>query len=311
MNTMNEEQKEFINQIAEEARRRNADVVIFGDVNLQNIVVDTCSVEYDICLEILKKSNKIQIPYVVLEEFDEHLKDEETTSDFKFSIREFQDEVIYQPDKYVTIPLGYKSGVDADNLIIGYIYAQPKEEQPTILTADKNLALRASALGIGTILYVVENPKSKLKRRKERQKQNLKKEKTNEIPATHLVNGIETTKEVEDEETKKQYCKLGFNLVLKEGKNVTIKKHSPHTQILKEDGEGYKEILLDVEEMVIEYVPQEFIILGKVKGTVQCIIINCTEQKINAAEYEFYTINEVFLQRSFSENLIDEIQKYF
>lgn len=63
--------------------------------------------------------------------------------------------------------------------------------------------------------------------------------------------------------------------------------------------------------MVIEYVPQEFIILGKVKGTVQCIIINCTEQKINAAEYEFYTINEVFLQRSFSENLIDEIQKYF
>ena len=139
----------------------------------------------------------------------------------------------------------------------------------------------------------------------------IKKEKTNEIPATHLVNGIETTKEVEDEETKKQYCKLGFNLVLKEGKNVTIKKHSPHTQILKEDGEGYKEILLDVEEMVIEYVPQEFIILGKVKGTVQCIIINCTEQKINAAEYEFYTINEVFLQRSFSENLIDEIQKYF
>ena len=51
MNTMNEEQKKFINQIAEEARRRNADVVIFGDVNLQNIVVDTCSVEYDICLK--------------------------------------------------------------------------------------------------------------------------------------------------------------------------------------------------------------------------------------------------------------------
>lgn len=298
MNTMNEEQKKFINQIAEEARKRNADVVIFGDVNLQNIVVDTCSVEYDICRKIVKRSYKIQI--VVLGEFDEHLKDEGTTSDFKFSIREFQDEVKYKSDKYVTTPLGYKSGIDTKNLIMGYIYALQKDERPTILTADKELVARA--LGIATIMYVVNNPEIILKKRKERQKQNLKKEKTNEI---------ETTRKLENEETKKQYCKLGFNLILKKGKNVTIKKHSPHTQILKEDGEGYKEILLDIKQRVRESVPQEFIILGKVKGTVQCIIINCTEQEINAAEYEFYTINELFLQRSFSENLIDEIQKYF
>lgn len=58
-----------------------------------------------------------------------------------------------QIGKFKVVPYKYKDMREADDIIIDYILEQSITERPTILTADKRLALKAKCFGFDYILY--------------------------------------------------------------------------------------------------------------------------------------------------------------
>lgn len=125
------------------------------NANSNSIIIDTCSVGYDSCLKIIFKAKKVTVVYSVIKELDSlNINNNSTLLGAK--TRDIMTKLLEdESGKYRLVPYGYNDERQADDVIIDYLMSLPVVERPTLLTTDKNLALKAKCLGLEYIFYKI------------------------------------------------------------------------------------------------------------------------------------------------------------
>lgn len=122
--------------------------------NKNDIILDTSSLGRQETINIIEESSKVTVIYSVLNEFDSiKLKSGNNNEYLKKKIRYYSEIMLSDNEKYRLVPFKWEEKRYTDDMILEYVMQLPVKERPTILTADKNLALKAKCLGIEYIFY--------------------------------------------------------------------------------------------------------------------------------------------------------------
>lgn len=136
----------------------NSDAFITSEnADYQNIILDTCATGFRETSKIIDNSRQVTVIYAVINEFDRILKDENKPEILKNGIKKYRDIMLKDNSKYRLVPYKYREKRYTDDIIIEYLMDLPVNESPTLLTVDKNLALKAKSLGLKFILYFKQN----------------------------------------------------------------------------------------------------------------------------------------------------------
>ena len=130
-------------------------LIFSKNADINNIILDTSALGRKSCRDAIDKSNKVIVLYCIIREFDKVLKNDEKSDKIKNPIKTYVDKMIEdQIGKFKVVPYKYKDTREADDIIIDYILEQSITERPTILTADKRLALKAKCF-VQYLFYLV------------------------------------------------------------------------------------------------------------------------------------------------------------
>lgn len=132
-----------------------------ADVN--NIALDTCAFKNKTMRDIIENSKTVTVIYAILREFDKVCNQASVSNELKHYIKEEEDKMLQSKGKYRLVPYNWKNTSYTDEIILDYILTLPYRERPTILTADRNFALRAECLGINYIFYREPSPSTQTK----------------------------------------------------------------------------------------------------------------------------------------------------
>lgn len=137
----------------------NAEVFIKSPkAQTKKVIIDTCTVAFDKCIDVIEAADSVTVLYCVIREFGNLKKNEEKSVELKYKIRILEDTLLKTFNgKYHLVPYRYKDAREADDIIIDYLLELPANERPTLVTADKNLALKAKCLGFEFIYYIVSS----------------------------------------------------------------------------------------------------------------------------------------------------------
>ena len=125
------------------------------NANSNSIIIDTCSVGYDSCLQLIFKAKKVTVIYSVIKELDSLNKNNNSTL-LGAKARDIITKLLEdESGKYRLVPYGYNDERQADDVIIDYLMSLPVVERPTLLTTDKDLSLKAKCLGLEYIFYKI------------------------------------------------------------------------------------------------------------------------------------------------------------
>lgn len=135
----------------------------------KNLLVDTCSLGYSETLQLIEDAEHVTFIYSIIEEMDKKSKCNGTN--LASNIRLYYEKILSNPEKYMlSIFSGCNNESYPDNILLQYIMMLPKPIRPTLLTVDKNLALKAKALDLQYILYLAKTSKQHEKPKNEKRK---------------------------------------------------------------------------------------------------------------------------------------------
>lgn len=130
-------------------------LIVSKNADPNNILIDVCAFQFRKSIDIIDKSDRVIVLYSVIKEMDrvsyEQKNKECTTERNKFllyNIRHYAFEMLLNKSKYRLVPYEKSSMSYGDDVIIEYLKTLPPKRRPTLLTADKLLALRADCLGL-------------------------------------------------------------------------------------------------------------------------------------------------------------------
>lgn len=330
----NQQENEMIE--AGEARRqllKSKSYIFSYNANPNFVLVDTCAFQFEKGLEIIDNAKKVIIINSIMKEMNKVLakkiqkkqrneKERKLVENISFYKRE-----IVAKDKYKLI--ANKEAINSsycDDRILEFLDDIFKEEKPTLLTADVELAERAKSYEFEYILIVNNNTSNKAK----------KKEKT----LDHIVS-IEEEKIVEEEQTintekenlieneiceeensdkiesfkilpsNKKFQFYGVTFKVKNGE-IFIKKFNPHAKVFISATNKMTEVTERKTKKIVKISDfDNIVVLAKrqknrdVKGT-KIVIVDGEIQY----EEEIYTfLNEIYLSRMLPEKLQDEAKK--
>ncbi len=155
--------------IAEEVQQSKASKSTLSHsehADFDNILVDTCALAYEDCLEVIENAKRVTFIFSTLEEMDK--KDQQslnkilrksgivpTDSQLKFlayNIRKYTSEILSNSDKFMLSRFsGYPGTSYPDNKLLQYLSILPVQIRPTLLTSDKNLTAKAKSMDLNYI----------------------------------------------------------------------------------------------------------------------------------------------------------------
>lgn len=146
----------------EECRRelaKNKALIISKNADPNNILIDVCAFQFKDGIDIIDKSERATVLYAVIKEMDKVAckkeEKENMTERSKFllhNIRHYALEMLLNKSKYQLVPYENSEMSYVDDVIIEYLKTLSPRKRPTLLTADKLLALRADCLELEFIL---------------------------------------------------------------------------------------------------------------------------------------------------------------
>lgn len=164
--------EEYKQKIKEEIKREEC-IKRLNDTNLYiisenadpyNILIDTCAIN-DAGTRIMKEAENVWVLNQVIEEMDkvkyrEKIKKKKDWRIHKHisQITKYSSEMLKNP-KYKLIDNYNRKKPYVDDIIIDYLKKSKKRNRPTLLTADRMLALRAKCLNIQYIFILPETKK--------------------------------------------------------------------------------------------------------------------------------------------------------
>ncbi len=128
--------------------------VMSENADLKNLLLDTCALVHDECTKLIDSAEHVTITYSTLSEFDK-LKSSKEQLKLAYNIRHYTDIILtHSGEKFLLSSFGKNMPKEyCDNILLDYLLMMPINNRPTLITADKNLALKAISLGLDYILY--------------------------------------------------------------------------------------------------------------------------------------------------------------
>lgn len=135
-----------------------------GNPNSQNILVDSCALVHPECLEIIDKAQKVTFTTATIEELDRkaHIKSSNNSSlsSLNYNARKYMAKILEDDEKYMVAQYSKSTSSQyVDTILLEYLSILPKQIRPTLLTADRDLAIRAKAHDFEYIYYISNQPK--------------------------------------------------------------------------------------------------------------------------------------------------------
>lgn len=151
-----ETNKQKICKSSKETSQNEPKTLIINSENADftNLLIDTCVLEYEETIQLIEKAKKVTFIYSTIEEMDK-VNGKSPNIKLKKSIRQYYHKILEDTDnKYrVSTFSGSNDESYPDNTLIQYLLILPLQERPTLLTADKNLAVKAKAWNLQYILF--------------------------------------------------------------------------------------------------------------------------------------------------------------
>lgn len=114
------------------------------DADFNNLLIDTSALEHNTAKKFIDKSSKVTFINAIIEEMDKK-KDFKKNPILASKIRDYINKILKNPDeKYMLSTFsGLQDERYPDNILLQYQLILPSQIRPTILTADKGLAVKA------------------------------------------------------------------------------------------------------------------------------------------------------------------------
>lgn len=193
--------------------KRDRAYIVSENADPNNVLVDTCAFGYIKGIDIIQRSKSISVLYPTISEMDDvtaakRKKDELSQKEkfLIFNIAHYAIQILIRKSKYHLIPYENKEIGYVDDKIIEYLKSIKSDYRPTLLTADRFLALKAFCLGFETIFIIRDNKNLNTRQeeqsgensdtsQKEQNEQDNEKGKKGVSCETKKVNGCKETKE--------------------------------------------------------------------------------------------------------------------
>lgn len=318
-------------------------LVFSKNANINNIILDTSALGRKSCRDAIDKSKKVTVLYCVIREFDKVLKNDEKSDKIKNPIKTYVDKMIEdQICKFKVVPYKYKDMREADDIIIDYILEQSITERPTILTADKRLALKAKCFGFDYILCSRKfnhyeelddeededdkNSSTNLKNQKKvmLEEPSVPKWKAGEkAKAKNEDTVIDLTQRIEEKEDDSKICELRTvvdsekdenNIIYKMGltftfneENIELKRYNYSAKVFTVVDSQIHEITTNQMDKNFDY----FAVMCKVKkyGVVKISKILVDNDEVKVVDYECGCINEIYsLENEFQDEILEALK---
>lgn len=319
-------------------------MLIFSkNADINNIILDTSALGRKSCRDAIDKSNKVIVLYCIIREFDKVLKNDEKSDKIKNPIKTYVDKMIGdQIGKFKVVPYKYKDTREADDIIIDYILEQSITERPTILTADKRLALKAKCFGFDYILYSRKfnhytelddeedeedkdsstnlNPQEKLileelpvPEWKAGEKAEVKSEDTvidltQRLEEKEYGSGVYEHRTMADSEKNENIIihKMGLTFSF-DGENIELKRYNYGAKVFTVVDNICHEITTNQIEKNFDY----FAVMCKIKkyGVVKISKILMDYDEVKVVDYECSCINEIYsLENEFQDEILEALK---
>ena len=330
----NQQENEMIE--AGEARRqllKSKSYIFSYNANPKFVLVDSCAFQFEKGLEIIDNAKKVIIINSIMKEMNKVLakkiqkkqrneKEKKLVENISFYKRE-----IVAKDKYKLI--ANKEAINSsycDDRILEFLNDIFKEEKPTLLTADVELAERAKSYEFEYILIVNNNTSNKAKKKektldhivsieeekivKEEQTINTEKENLieNDICEEEKSDKFESFKILPNNKTFQFY---GVTFKVK-NEEIFIKKFNPHAKVFISATNKMTEVTERKTKKIVKISDfDNIVVLAKrqknkeVQG-VKIIIVN-GEIKCNEEIYEF--LDEIYISTILPEELQEEAKE--
>lgn len=137
------------------------------NVDFSNLLVDTCALEPKETRELLEQAKYVTFIKATIEEMDK--KKNCKNAELAAKIRLYTEKILFNPNKYMLSSFpGLNNENYPDNILLQYLLIFPKQIRPTLLTADKNLAIKAQMWDLPYILYLIPKKANKKVKQKEK-----------------------------------------------------------------------------------------------------------------------------------------------
>lgn len=273
--------------------------IVSEHANIDNILIDTCAISNN-GLDIIRESKKVNVLYATVEEI-EKVKTKLQGKKNKKSIHREQIRFLTNFSEYVLtnsrckiILIDNKNKEYVDDIILRYLKHIPRIWRPTLLTADKILAVRAKGLGIEYI-FIKNAPSNVGKNQKIKSNKSETKKTVNQNELqknTKLeTNQVQTTEKKEIVKTDDALGKvISYN-----GESVIVKNRCKQSKMFLVKGEECKELSLDVNNNI--NVPFDY------------LVVTMYVPKLKVVRIVKITINEEIIKDTYDCKFINEIYK--
>ncbi len=274
------------------------------NVDLKNLIIDTCVFGYDRTVELLGKAENVTILLSTINEMD---KKKDMNQKMKYDrcmagrIRWNSKMFLVDVAKYHLIPFeGYEKNMYPDDVIIQYLLMTEVTKRPTILTVDTHLAVKAQCHGLEYILYnpvefvirkadTIESKVVKTTKIEKNKKEPItKKEKISYVKKkennTHSMGGVE---------------------IYLEGTDVIVKNYNDNAKIFYLKEGEYTE---RKQEECLEQ-PMEFTIFVPVvkNGSIYVSKVKVEDGEVSTKSKEYFGLNEIYGDEWIDDRIKDRI----
>lgn len=130
-----------------------------GNIDYNNLLIDTCALMHNKATSLIDRAEHVTFINATIKEMDNKKKGHKKLSS---RIKLYTDKILLDSQKYMLSTFaGLNNERYPDNILLQYLMILPKQIRPTLLTADKNLAVKARMWDLSCILYVVPTEKNK------------------------------------------------------------------------------------------------------------------------------------------------------
>lgn len=254
--------------------------IMSENADKDNIIFDTCALAHKETIDIIEECTKVTVIYHILKEFGSIESNKNKEENLKRNIRKYSKKIL-EDEKYRLVPFKWEEEKYTDDMILEYLMQMPVKERETILTVDKNLAVRAKCLGLEYILY---QPKLYFRNSTTREDSNYK-------PKKERIENSGYKQRKERVEIKPK-GNLGVNTNFINDV-IEVKKHNPEARIFIVKGEECFEVSGKMEYKEADYLA--IIAKSKKKKSISVQKVKMVEGEKVTKQFRCYYVNEIYM----------------
>ena len=293
-----------------ETYTENGRFYISENANFDNILLDTSALNSPDTIDVIEKSNRVTVLLATVNEINRLMKPSNLKLDKKkliYNINKYCLKMLEDNNKFILVPFKEnKDEADAiDNALLNYLEIQPSKIRQTLITADKNLALRAKCLGFDFIYFHPneENSKTKNKNNNKSNSDDIKtiQSKTNQANQTDHADQADKKQDNKKAEIKSHlFLKDAGVIVSRNNENICIRNNNQKKYIFYYSEGKCLEIVgnKDILEEKLDYI----VIVSRLKSRRGVSILKMVKEKnYEPEQFECEVVNQIYKL----ENILD------